>query len=64
VRVKSGATDREDRFKDDRFRMYGVAGGLAVAPSELALRPAGQRTEDFNDLMLPMYPSLGVSIGF
>jgi hypothetical protein len=44
--------------------MYGVAGGLAVAPSELALRPAGQRTEDFNDLMLPMYPSLGVSIGF
>ncbi len=43
---------------------YGVAGGLAVAPTELALRPGGQRTEDFNDLMPPMYASLGVSIGF
>jgi len=43
---------------------YGVVSGVAIGRTELALRAGWQRTEDFNDLLPPMYASLGVGVGF
>ena len=43
---------------------YGVAGGVTIGRTELALRAGWLRTEDFNDMEPPMYASLGVGFGF
>ena len=43
---------------------YGVASGVAIGRTELALRAGWQRTEDFNDLLPPIYASLGVGFRF
>lgn len=43
---------------------YGLAGGVAIGPTELALRAGWQRTEDYKDLMPPMYVSVGLGVGF
>jgi len=43
---------------------YGVSGGVAIGRTELTLRAGWQRTEDFNDLLPPVYASLGVGFGF
>lgn len=43
---------------------YGLAGGVAIGPTELALRAGWLRTEHFNDMMPPIYASLGVGFGF
>lgn len=43
---------------------YGVAGGVAIGRAELVGRFGFQQTEDFNDLTLPMYLTLGVGFGF
>lgn len=43
---------------------YGAAGGVALGPTELELRAGWLRTEDFNDMMPPMYASLGLGIRF
>lgn len=43
---------------------YGVAGGVAIGRTELGLRAGWQRTEDFNDLLPPMYAGLGVGFRF
>ena len=43
---------------------YGVMVGAALGPVELAGRAGWQRTEDYRDLMPPMYASLGLGVGF
>lgn len=43
---------------------HGVTGGVAIGPAEVALRAGWLRTEDFNDLMPPMYGGLGVGWRF
>ncbi len=43
---------------------YGVAGGLTLGRAEVIGRFGFLRTEDFNDLMPPMYVSMGVGLGF
>jgi hypothetical protein len=43
---------------------YGVASGMTIGRTELALRAGWQRTEDFNDLVPPMYASLGAGVRF
>lgn len=43
---------------------YGVVGGVAIGRTELALRAGWLRTEDFNDMVPPMYAGLGVGVGF
>lgn len=43
---------------------YGVTTGAAIGRTELALRAGWRRTENFNDLVPPMYASLGVGFGF
>jgi len=43
---------------------YGVTGGVAIGPAEVAVRAGWLRTEDFNDLLPPMYASLGVGFRF
>ena len=43
---------------------YGMAGGVAIGRTELALRAGWLRTEDFHDMMPPMYAGLGVGFGF
>lgn len=43
---------------------YGLMGGFNVGRIELCGRLGWQRTEDFNDLVPPMYASLGVGFGF
>lgn len=43
---------------------YGVTGGVAIGPTELALRLGRQRTEQFDDLLPPVYASLGLGIRF
>jgi len=43
---------------------YGVAAGLAIGGAELIARAGYLRTEDFNDLLPPMYVSVGVGLGF
>ncbi len=43
---------------------YGVVGGVAIGRTEIGLRAGWLRTEDFNDMVPPMYASLGVGVGF
>jgi len=43
---------------------YGVAAGVAIGRTELALRAGRLRTEDFNDLQPPMYASLGLGFRY
>jgi hypothetical protein len=43
---------------------YGATAGVAIGPIELAGRFGWLRTEDFNDLVPPMFASLGVGVGF
>jgi hypothetical protein len=43
---------------------YGVVTGVAIGRAELGLRAGWLRTEDFNDMVPPMYAGLGVGIGF
>jgi len=43
---------------------YGAAAGVAIGPAELAVRAGWLRTEDFNDLLPPMYAGLGVGVRF
>jgi len=43
---------------------YGLAGGFALSGVEFAGRFGWRRTEDFNELLPPMYASVGVGIGF
>jgi hypothetical protein len=43
---------------------YGATAGVAIGRAELNGRFGWQKTEDFNDLMPPMYASVGIGIGF
>jgi len=43
---------------------YGLTGGLALGKAELVGRCGWRTTEDFNDLMPPMYASVGLGFGF
>jgi hypothetical protein len=43
---------------------YGFAGGVAIGRTELAVRAGWRQTEDFNDLLPPIYASLGVGFRF
>ena len=43
---------------------YGFAAGAALGSIELVGRVGWQRTEDYKDLMPPMYVSLGLGVGF
>jgi hypothetical protein len=43
---------------------YGLVGGLSVGRAELVGRFGWLRTEGWNDLVPPMYASLGVGFGF
>lgn len=43
---------------------YGVVTGVAIGRTELGLRAGWQRTEDFHDMLPPMYASLGIGLGF
>jgi hypothetical protein len=43
---------------------YGFAGGIPLGRAEVIGRFGWTQTEDFNDLMPPMYASLGVGVAF
>ena len=43
---------------------YGLAGGIALGRMELVGRSGFLRTENYKDMLPPMYASLGVGIGF
>ena len=43
---------------------YGVTSGVAIGRTELALRAGWRQTEDFNDVLPPIYASLGVGFRF
>ena len=43
---------------------YGFAAGAALGPMELLGRGGWQRTENYKDLVPPMYASLGLGVGF
>ena len=43
---------------------YGVTGGVAIGRTEVALRAGWRQTEDFNDVLPPVYASLGVGFRF
>lgn len=43
---------------------YGVTGGVAFGPTEVALRVGQRRTEDFNEVLPPVYAGLGVGFRF
>lgn len=43
---------------------YGASAGVAIGKLELSGRFGFQQTEDFNDVMPPMYGSIGIGIGF
>lgn len=42
---------------------YGLVGGLAVGSAEIVGRFGLRRTEDFNEVLPPMYASLGLGFG-
>lgn len=43
---------------------YGFTGGVSVGPAEVAVRAGWLRTEDFNDLVPPLYGGLGLGFRF
>jgi hypothetical protein len=43
---------------------YGVTGGVAIGRVEIGGRAGWLRTEDWNELVTPMYASLGIGLGF
>jgi hypothetical protein len=43
---------------------YGVAGGVAIGPVELALRAGWRETEDFNPITQPTYGGVGLGFRF
>lgn len=43
---------------------YGLVGGISAGRTELSARCGFLRTEDWNDLVPPLYASLGVAFGF
>lgn len=43
---------------------YGIAGGIALGPAEVSARAGFLRTERLNEMVPPMYASLGVGYGF
>jgi hypothetical protein len=58
--------DAKDGWYLDTGGTYhgGVAGGLSLGRSEVVARVGLLRTERFNELMPPMYASVGVGVGF
>ncbi len=43
---------------------YGLRGGVAMGPAELTLRAGWLRTEKWDDLLPPMYASMGLGVRF
>lgn len=43
---------------------YGVTGGVAIGRTELAARAGWLQTEDFNDMLPPVYVGLGIGFRF
>jgi len=43
---------------------YGVVSSVAIGRTEIGVRAGWQRTEDFNDMVPPMYASVGIGVGF
>ena len=43
---------------------YGATGGVAIGPAEIAVRAGWLKTEDFNQLVTPMYTSATVGFRF
>jgi len=43
---------------------YGVVSSVAIGRTEIGVRAGWQRTEDFNDMVPPIYASVGIGVGF
>jgi hypothetical protein len=58
--------DAKDGWYLDAGGTYraGLAGGVALGRTEIVGRVGWLRTEDFNELLPPMYASVGVAFGF